>query len=149
MANGKTVYTVEHLTLQDGTTITVKPLTIKRGREAQRLVNKIVAPEQLKDENGEPLKDENGDPVLDSVDSEDEANRIFLDLVLITLRGQENCAKYFEVTINDAGEREEVGRDRLEDALDMPTMMEIIKLSTGYDFLAIFQRTEQMLAGEK
>src|SRR5690606_23733787 len=131
----KRVYNVEYIELLDGKQMVVKPFSIKKNRIAKEKLNAILDPEVVKDEEGEPVLDEEGNPT--PVLSDEEAEAILLDVTAMAMEGQEKLASLLE------------DRDNLEEALDLETMYEIIKVATGYDFLEMqerMKRTQQQLA---
>lgn len=135
MANEpKRVYTVEYLELLDGTKVEVKPLSIKRLRKAQAGINAAMAGEELRDEEGNVLLDEDGDPQKEY--SDDAVFEAFFDVVEMVMLNQKNCEKFLEP---------DDGREYLEDNIDQNTLFEIVKLSTGYDFLAVQERVQKIL----
>ena len=131
----KRVYNVEYIELLDGKQMVAKPFSIKKNRIAKEKLNAILDPEVVKDEEGEPVLDEEGNPT--PVLSDEEAEAILLDVTAMAMEGQEKLASLLE------------DRDNLEEALDLETMYEIIKVATGYDFLEMqerMKRTQQQLA---
>lgn len=88
------IYTVETIELQDGTEVTIKPLTIKRLRRFMEIV-----------------KD------FDNIEEEAES----VDLMV------KACAIALEV----ANPKLAADTDRLEDALDIPTMWRILEVAGG------------------
>lgn len=124
MANTKAteVYTVEHFKLMDGTEVEVRPLAIKRLRQAQRKINAVFEKMREDAENA------------DKYDEELEDN--LLDIVEWVMRGQDNCKKFLDP---------DNGRELLEDTLDQHTLYEVIRVSTGYDFLATAQKAQEAL----
>lgn len=131
----KRVYNVEYIELLDGKQMVAKPFSIKKNRIAKEKLNAILDPEVVKDEEGKPVLDEEGNPT--PVLSDEEAEAILLDVTAMAMEGQEKLASLLE------------DRDNLEEALDLETMYEIIKVATGYDFLEMQERmkkTQQQLA---
>lgn len=137
MAQAKKVYTVEHLELMDGTVLEVKPLPIKRLRAAQRLIQDALNGEEVLDDDGNPVTDDNGEAQRNVDD--DALTDALIDVTEMVMRGQEKCEKFLEP---------ESGRELLEDSVDQQTLYEIIKVSTGYDFLAMQQRMQAMMERE-
>lgn len=88
------VYTVETIELQDGSEVTIKPLTIKRLRRFMEIVKEF-----------------------DKIEEEDES----VDLMV------KACAIALEVA--DPALAKDT--DRLEDALDIPTMWKILEIAGG------------------
>lgn len=125
--NSSRVYTVETIELQDGTKMEVKPLSIKRNRQAKVLLNKILEPAEKKDEEGNPILDEEGTPEVEQL-TDEEATDVMVDICAMSMEKQESCKHLLE------------DREELEDALDQPTVYEIIKISTGFDFLELEAR---------
>lgn len=125
--NNKQVYTVEYFELMDGTEVEVKPLPIKRLRKAQNSINEVIRSASEVVQN-----DEDADEVEDY---DDRLVDVLIGVVHGVLQGQEGCEKF-------AGED---GRELLEDTLDQDTMYEIIRVSTGFDFLAMRKRAETMM----
>lgn len=126
MAQAKKVYTVETIALLDGTEVEVKPLPIKRLRLAQNKINKAMsgsAPEDADDD-------------ADVEVSEDEIWEAFFSVVELVMQGQSKCEKFLEP---------DNGRDLLEDTLDQDTLYEIVKISTGFDFLAMQKRMQALM----
>lgn len=99
------VYTAEELELQDGSKVTIKPLTIKRLRKFMKVVNEL-----NKVEAGE-------DGELDEEEQEDRAMELMVDA----------CAIAIAPSNPDLAEN----RERLEDALDIPTMWRILEVAGG------------------
>lgn len=128
--NPKRVYTVEHLELQDGTVMEAKPLTIKRSRRAGKFLETINTGYPEYNEDGSPKLDKEGNQVYRRP-TEDEVVELFMNIVLVGMEGQESCKKFFESTDEEPNK----GRELLEDALDERTMLEIVKITTGADFL--------------
>lgn len=137
MAAPKQVYTVEQLKLQDGTVVEVKQLPIKRLREAQRIIQDALSGTPVTDEDGEPVLDKNGEPETEV--SDEEVVDAFIDVTLMVMKNQEKCEKFLN------GDE---GREELEDAVDQDTLYEIIRISTGYDFLAMQKRMQTMMERE-
>lgn len=96
------VYTSEELELQDGSKVTVKPLTIKRLRQFMKVINKLNSVEGL----GE---------------ADDEVEDETLELMV------EACA----IAIAQSNKELAEDRERLEDALDIPTMWKILEVAGG------------------
>lgn len=94
------VYTEEEIELQDGTTVQVKPLTIKRLRKFMKLISSL---NKIED--------------IDSPEGEDEAMDIMFEASVLALE-QNNP----EVAAD---------KDKLEDALDMPTMWKLLEIAGG------------------
>ena len=120
----KRVYNVEVLELLDGSEVEVRPLPIKKLRIAQDSINKALT--------------FSGEEDSDSEDAEENMINVFLDIVetVIKVNGSEKLAKFMDP---------ESGRDELEDTLDQDTMYEIVKVATGFDFLAMNERVQKML----
>lgn len=95
------VFTVEELELQDGRTVTIKPLTIKRLRKFMKIIGQLNEMENPED----------------SEEQEDATIELMIDACVIALE-QNNP----EVASN---------REALEDALDVPTMWKILEVSGG------------------
>lgn len=132
MANkAREVYTTETLALQDGTTVEVRPLPIKRLKVAQKIINDAMTGVPQVDDNGEPVLDEDGEQVY--LTDSDVLTDAFFQVVEMVMKNQAGCEKFLEP---------ESGRGELEDTLDQDTMYEIVRVATGYDFLA-FQRKVQ------
>ena len=106
------VYEVEEITLEDGSTVTIKPAVIKVNRKGQELMQK-----------------------MGNVDTEEEGTRQFLDLVYLALKRQRP-----DFTTDEIGEDgEPTGRkvanyDLMEDLIDYPTMFRIIHVCFGVNF---------------
>ena len=120
----KRVYNVEVLELLDGSEVEVRPLPIKKLRIAQDSINKALT--------------FSGDDESDSEEAEENMINVFLDIVetVIKVNGSEKLAKFIDP---------ETGREALEDTLDQDTMYEIVKVATGFDFLAMNERVQKML----
>lgn len=88
------VYDVEEITLQDGSTVTLKPLTIKQLRKFMQVIEK-------------------------TADAESENDT--LDILI------EACAVALEKQLPDLV----ADRDKLEDALDVPTINRIVEICGG------------------
>lgn len=125
----KQVYTVEVIKLLDDTEVTVRPFSIKKNRLAKAKLDRIVTPEILRDEAGEPLLDEDGDEQPYEM-TDEEAETLLLDVVEMA------CASQHE-HLQD--------REVLEDVVDTLTAYEIIKVTTGYDFLEMQARMRRMM----
>lgn len=130
----KRVYTVEHIELLDGTEIEVKPLPIKRLRRAQDAINAAMLGTVKTDDEGKEIVGTDGEPEREQ--SEDDIWDAFVSVVELVMQGQESCEKFLEP---------EQGRDLLEDTLDQDTLYEIVRISTGYDFLAMQKQIEEMM----
>lgn len=130
----KTVYTVEHFKLLDGTELEVKPLPIRRLRKANDLINTALAGSPVLDEDGEPLLDSDGDPRTETKD--DDVIDAFIDVVLIVMQGQPKCENFLD------GDE---GREELEDVMDQHTLFAIIKAATGFDFLEMQKRLQALM----
>lgn len=130
--DAKRVYTVEHISLQDGSVVEVKPLTIKRSREASALLKKFQGI-PLTNDDGTPKLDKKGEPETRDM-TDEEAEQVLLDIVLIVMRGQDSCQKFL------------ADREELEDSIDSPTIFEIVKIATGVDFLGMM---DQMMPGNQ
>ena len=120
----KRVYNVEVLELLDGSEIEVRPLPIKKLRIAQDSINKALT--------------FSGEEDSDTDEAEENMINVFLDIVetVIKVNGSEKLAKFVDP---------ETGREELEDTLDQDTMYEIVKVATGFDFLAMNERVQKML----
>lgn len=135
MAQVKTVYTVERLQLLDGTEVEVRNLPIKKLRRANDLINKAMSGTPVIDEEtGEQAVDDDGQPLVEQTD--DAMYDAFFDIVEMVMEGQKSCAKFLD---------EDGGRELLEDTMDQFTLYEIVKVSSGFDFLAMQKRIEQMM----
>lgn len=130
MTETKKVYTVEHFGLMDGTSVEAKPLPIKRLREAQRLIQGVFKQAQELADTSQPLPDD-----ADSTD--DKLTDACIDVVLMVMRNQEASEKFLEP---------DNGRELLEDTLDQETMYEIVRVATGYDFLAMQRQATELMA---
>lgn len=104
-----TAYTVEDLDLQDGTTVTLRPLPIARLRKFMKAWEQFLA---------------------DKIESEEEAQDRLLALTLICL-GSQGSQYAYDKTTND--EDEEVGYEKAYEVFDMPTIMRVIKVCSGID----------------
>lgn len=124
MAKSKRVYTVESLELLDGTEVEVRPLPIKRLRVAQDAINKALSGPEDEDDEADDNTEEN-------------LMSVFLDITqtVMQLNGGEKTAKFLG----------DDGRDTLEDTIDQDTLYEIVKVATGFDFLAMNERVQKML----
>jgi hypothetical protein len=100
------VFETEEIELQDGTEVTVRPLTIKRLRKFMEIIGKL----------GELELDENGVPKQD-VEASDTQFDIMVEAVGIALQ-QPNPE------LN-------VSTDYLEDVLDVPTINRILEVAGG------------------
>lgn len=129
---GKQVYTVEVIKLLDGTDVTVRPFSIKKNRLAKAKLDEVITPKILKDENDEPILDEDGKEQPDIM-TDEQAEELMLDVVEMAVKGQADH-------IDD--------RDVLEDVVDTLTMYEIIKVTTGYDFLEMQERMQKIMAAQ-
>lgn len=125
----KQVYTVEVIKLLDDTEVTVRPFSIKKNRLAKAKLDRIVTPEILRDESGEPILDEDGDEQPYEM-TEEEAEALLLDVVEMAVASQHEHLQDREV---------------LEDVVDTLTAYEIIKVTTGYDFLEMQARMRRMM----
>lgn len=125
----KQVYTVEVIKLLDDTEVTVRPFSIKKNRLAKAKLDRIVTPEILRDEAGEPILDEDGDEQPYEM-TEEEAEALLLDVVEMAVASQHEHLQDREV---------------LEDVVDTLTAYEIIKVTTGYDFLEMQARMRRMM----
>lgn len=130
MADNKRVYTVEYFELMDGTEVEVKPLPIKRLRKAQSTINKVIRQASESAEQG-------GD-TSDAEDFDDQLIDALIDTVLMVMQGQEKCSHFTT---------EEGGREALEDTIDQESMYEIVRVSTGFDFLGMKERAEKAMEG--
>jgi hypothetical protein len=140
MANqqaAKRVYNVERFILLDNTEVEVKDLPIKKLRKAQDLINKAMSGEPVLDDDGEPVIGDNGEPEV-KVD-EDAVYDAFFTIVELVMAGQEKCEKFLEP---------DNGRELLEDTLDQDTLYEIVRVSTGFDFLRVQRMVDQMMEKE-
>lgn len=133
MADTRRVYTVEYFTLLDDTEVEAKPLPIKRLRLAQDKINKALKGDPVLDEDGNPVLDENGEEQTQVSDIA--LIDAFLDVTELVMQGQPKCAKFLD----------EDGRELLEDTIDQDTLYAIVKAATGYDFLAVQQRIEELM----
>lgn len=97
------VFTTEELELQDGTMVTVKPLTIKRLRKFMNVIAQL----------------NNTEGVAEDEDEEERAIDLMFDACVIAL--EQNNPKVIE------------DRDNLEDALDIPTMWKILEVAGGIE----------------
>lgn len=130
--DSKRVYTVEILTLLDDTAVTVKPFSIKKNRLAKEKINKIITPRAELDEAGDPVLDEDGNEVPYEM-PEEEAETLFMDVVAMSIGDQ---APHL------------ADRETLEDVVDEKTMFEIIKVATGFDFLAMQARVQRLMENQ-
>lgn len=137
MSQPKKVYTVESLVLLDGTVVEVKPLPIKRLRAAQRAIQDALAGTELTDDDGNVLLDKDGEPQREV--SDDALMDAFLDVTEMVMKNQEKCEKFLEP---------DNGRELLEDSVDQETLYEIVRVSTGYDFLAMQKRMQAIMEKE-
>lgn len=133
----KRVYTVEHLELLDGTEVEVKPLSIKRLRKAQAGINKAMEGQDVLDDDGKPVLDKNGEP--EKAYSDEAVFDAFFDVTELVMQGQKNCEKFLDP---------DDGRELLEDSVDQNTLYEIVKVSTGYDFLAVQERIQKIMEAQ-
>lgn len=133
----KRVYTVEHLQLLDGTEVEVKPLSIKRLRKAQAGINKAMEGQDVLDDNGDVVLDDKGEPEKEY--SDEVVFDAFFDVVEMVMQGQKGSEKFLEP---------ESGRELLEDSVDQGTLYEIVKVSTGYDFLAVQERIRTIMEAQ-
>lgn len=126
MSKSKRVYNVEVLELLDGSEVEVRPLPIKKLRVAQDSINKALS------YSAEEEVDEN--------EAEDNMIDVFLNIVMTVIKttggDNEKLAKFTDP---------ETGKEELEDVLDQDTMYEIVKVATGFDFLAMNERVQKML----
>lgn len=107
-----TVYEVQELTLDDGSTVTCKPASIKVMRKGHEMITQF----------GESKTDEDG------------LHR-FLDLVCLCLKRQRPDFETDE--LNDEGEktgRKVTNYDLMEDLFDYDTMFKVIHLYLGVNF---------------
>lgn len=125
----KQVYTVEVIKLLDDTEVTVRPFSIKKNRLAKAKLDRIITPEILRDEAGEPILDEDGDEQPYEM-TDEEAETLLLDVVEMAVASQHEHLQDREV---------------LEDVVDTLTAYEIIKVTTGYDFLEMQARMRRMM----
>ena len=125
----KQVYTVEVIKLLDDTEVTVRPFSIKKNRLAKAKLDRIITPEILQDEAGEPILDEDGDEQPYEM-TDEEAETLLLDVVEMAVASQHEHLQDREV---------------LEDVVDTLTAYEIIKVTTGYDFLEMQARMRRMM----
>lgn len=133
----KRVYNVERFILLDNTEVEVKDLPIKKLRKAQDMINKAMTGETVTDEDGEPVLDKHGDPQVKV--EEDAVYDAFFSIVEMVMVNQEKCAKFLEP---------ESGRELLEDTLDQDTLYEIVRVSTGFDFLRVQKMVDEMVEKE-
>lgn len=145
----KRVYTVEHLALQDGTEVEAKPLPIKRLRQAQKKISAAMEGTPKYDEEGNPVIDKDGDHEKDYDDNA--VYDAFIDVVLLVMQGQKSCEKFLDPGEELPEDDEDYegpprnGRELLEDTIDQDSLYEIVKVSTGYDFLAMTQQVQEIL----
>lgn len=130
MTDSKRVYTVEHFELMDGTKIEAKPLSIKRLRAAQKMIQGVFKEAQEIAEADEPLPE-------DAETTDDKLTDACISIVAMVMRNQEDCDKFLEP---------DNGRELLEDTLDQETMYEIVRVATGYDFLAMQKQATELAA---
>lgn len=126
MTETKRVYTVEHFELLDGTKVEAKPLPIKRLRTAQAAIREVF---KTAEEQNEDSGEATDDALMDAC----------VDIVLSTMRNQKSCEKFLEP---------DNGRELLEDSLDQDTMYEIVRVATGFDFLAMQKNAQKMMEME-
>ena len=126
MSKSKRVYNVEVLELLDGSEVEVRPLPIKKLRVAQDSINKALS--------------YSAEEEVDDNEAEDNMIDVFLDIVMTVIKttggDNEKLAKFTDP---------ETGKEELEDVLDQDTMYEIVKVATGFDFLAMNERVQKML----
>lgn len=103
-----TVYEVKELVLDDGSTVTCKPASIKVNRKGQELINK-----------------------LDEAEGEIEALHRFLDIVCLCLKRQRPD---FELDEPDPETGSKTNYDLMEELFDYPTMFEVIHIYLGVNF---------------
>lgn len=104
-----TVYDTIELELQNGVVVEIKPLPIKKLRKATNILNSFS--EKIASEEMNEL-------------TESQVNDIFIDtLVEVVALVLEKSHKDLVSDI-----------DEFEDILDLPTMYEIVKIATGWDF---------------
>lgn len=96
------VFNSEELELQDGSKVTVKPLTIKRLREFMKVINQLNKIENIGEADD---------------DVEDEALELMVNA----------CG----IAIAQSNPELAADRERLEDALDIPTMWKILEVAGG------------------
>ena len=134
MAQAKRVYTVEVIELQDGTEVEVKPLPIKRLRKAQDVINKAMTGTPRLDDEGNEVKGDDGEVIRDA--SDEDIWDAFIAVVLMVMQNQSGCEKFLD------GDE---GKELLEDTIDQESLYEIVKVSTGYDFLAMQKQVEELM----
>lgn len=126
MSKSKRVYNVEVLELLDGSEVEVRPLPIKKLRVAQDSINKALS--------------YSAEEEVDDNEAEDNMIDVFLNIVMTVIKttggDNEKLAKFTDP---------ETGKEELEDVLDQDTMYEIVKVATGFDFLAMNERVQKML----
>lgn len=106
------VYTTEEVTLQNGKTVTVRPLSIATLRKFNRKFDELgQVDKKLKE--GLPEGEE-----LDPRDVEDASIDVLVDLAAICLKG-----KGVDELLDD--------REALEEALDTPTIYKLIEVCAG------------------
>lgn len=132
MTETKKVYTVEYFELMDGTSVEAKPLPIKRLREAQRLIQGVFKQAQELVDSKEPIPD-------DAETTDERLIDACISVVSMVMRNQEDCEKFLEP---------DNGRELLEDTLDQETMYEVVRVATGYDFLAMQRQATELMAAE-
>lgn len=132
MTETKKVYTVEYFELMDGTKVEAKPLPIKRLREAQRLIQGVFKQAQELADSKEPIPD-------DAETTDERLIDACISVVSMVMRNQEDCEKFLEP---------DNGRELLEDTLDQETMYEVVRVATGYDFLAMQRQATELMAAE-
>lgn len=110
-----TVYDVEEIELQDGTVVTVRPLDIKRLRKFMKVMD---AMNDRVQEQLDKMKEASSKGEEVPEDENEDGNLPFLlDMVAISI----------EKTAPDLAKN----RDKLEEAVDMPTIWHIMEIAGG------------------
>ena len=102
-----TVYEVEELTLDDGTTVTCKPANIKVMRKGQEMISKL------------------GD-----AETDDEGIQKLFDIVCLCLKRQRPDFEK-EETDDDGNVKRATNYELLEELFDFPTLFRVIELYLG------------------
>ena len=135
---GRSVTSVNYIALQDERVLAVRKFTIKKNKDASKIVyDALNGSPVIDEETGEAEVDKNGDPVLNV--SEDDITEAFLKVVSMVAEGQKGF---------DDFEDSEEGYDAMMECIDEETLYEIVKVSTGVDFLAMMQRMQKLAEEE-
>jgi hypothetical protein len=111
-----TVYDIEEIELQDGTVVTIRPLNIKRLRKFMDIMEKQ---NEAVSKRLEALREaaENGEELPDGHETEFDNLEFMIDM----------CS----IAVEQSDSKLAADRERLEEALDTPTMWKIMEIAGG------------------